>query len=82
MVNRCVNGEPHVLSPVDYLGEGVEVQECIVCRREFVLDAGDLIPVEPSVMTIEAIADEDRLGWDGQREHGAGLDSYWGRLDA
>lgn len=72
----------HVLSPVDYLGEGVEVMECLNGCGEFVIDGDTLVPVVPSVTVPEAIADSDRDAWDGLHHgHGLAADPHWGRLD-
>ena len=74
---HCLN--PHDNLPeVDYLGEGRPVLYCFACDTEFVAEDGELTPVVRSVMVTEAIADEDRRGWDGARERALSTDPYWG----
>lgn len=81
MVNRCGIEHPLVTSPVDKV-DGFEVVECLECRQSYVIDGDCYVPVQAGSLVDSGGWDEDRPGWDGQREHGAGLDSYWGRLDA
>lgn len=88
----CVNGEPHVTSPVDFIGDhGPEVVECVTCRREFVIEHdGTLVPVDPPSAVelaletrIESRNGDDRAGaWDSYHD-GLGLmaDPHWAGLD-
>lgn len=72
--------EREALIEVDYLGAGLPVLGCENCGAEWVIDDDVLVPVQPSVVVASAITDEDRLGWDSQRDRAA-AGSYWGRLD-
>lgn len=78
MTVSCLN--PHVveeLVEVLSFGDGRKVLACPVCADEFVVEEGVLTPVDRLVVR-QALAEEDRLGWDGSRYRPSSEDSYWG----
>lgn len=77
----CLTPDAHVLSPVDEIGEGVEVLECVICRDEFVVEDGVLVPVKPTAL-VALVEEHGSLGWDSH-DHGTGLfaDPRWAGLE-
>lgn len=71
---------PHTadMPEVDWLDWATPVLECPDCGAEFVVEDGELVPVRPTVMVADAIAEEDRRGWDGQRERALSSEPHWG----
>lgn len=73
--------EPESLVEVFTFPDGGAELACPVCDESFVLFEGVLTPVDRLVVA-QALADEDRRGWDGERYRPNSDDSYWGsRLD-
>lgn len=73
---------PHTkeMPQVDWAAPCVPVVKCPECGTEFVIDDGDLVPVSATVLVAEAVANEDRLGWDGARARALSDEPHWGRL--
>lgn len=73
--------ERESLVEVDWLDWWTRVLGCEACGREF-MDDEHLTPVAPAESVAEAIDNEERTGWDGQRERLLSSDPYWsGVLD-
>lgn len=72
----CV--DPHTdLPEVDWLDWDTPVLGCPVCGAEFVVEGDELVPVAPSQTVADAIAEEERRGWDGQRMRLLDEDPHW-----